>query len=154
MPLRPADPGGPSVLPFPESRIATETPRPTRLLRVGRNSVAQIAPSSPRRQEGRESTLFSWRSWRLGAPGAIRLRGGSAGEARLRVSVFSRIPSLLQVHRHDHVLEVRAAFEQAGAVGGAEFEGDLVAIHDLQGIGQEAGIEADLHVGAFELGGE
>src|SRR2546425_9027332 len=66
----------------------------------------------------------------------------------------SPVNELLQVHGHDDVLEVGAAFEEAGAIGGRELQGNVVAIDDFEGIDEERGIEADFQICSFVLAGE
>src|SRR5439155_17880481 len=71
-----------------------------------------------------------------------------------KLSIRAAHDSLLQIYRHDDVEEILPALEQARAIRGRQLEGDLVAVHDAQGFGQELRVEADLHVAALVFAGE
>src|SRR5688572_30239943 len=80
-------------------------------------------------------------------------RFGLRNRKRPGGGVPPRVPSL-QIHRHDHVQEIRPALKQAWSVRRAELQADLVAVHHAERVGQELRVEADLDVAALVLARE
>src|SRR4051812_41519223 len=62
--------------------------------------------------------------------------------------------SLLQIHRHNHVQEIRPALKQPMTVWRSQLQRNIIAIDNAQRLDQKRRLEADLHVRPLVLARE